>query len=137
MPQPQSNARTRFRPGSRTSLPMNVTFVHAVWAKTGPTIAFPKSSTSASAPTNGKPGCAACGLHPFAHESHHPDERAADAELHPNDNPTITTPARAAVFAKVNVFRTMRPISKPRVFVQVSREIKAMATSCSVERLMA
>ena len=49
---------------------MKVTFVQAVCAKSGPTIALPKSNTSANPPTTVKPGCAACGLQPFFHESH-------------------------------------------------------------------
>src|SRR6266699_3944477 len=78
-PEPIKSARTRFRPGFRTSLPRNVTFVQAVWAKIGPTIDLPRSRMIASPPTNLNPGCATCGLQPFAHESHHADVRAADA----------------------------------------------------------
>src|SRR5882724_4822180 len=102
---------------------MNVTFVQAVCAKTGPTIALPKSNASARLPTIVKPGCATCGLQPLAHESHHADERAALLVLQPSNNPMTTTPASAAVLANVNVFCTMRPTSSPRVFVQVSNAI--------------
>ena len=41
-------------------LPMNVTLVHAVWAKSGPTVDLPKSSARASVPVTAEPGCAAC-----------------------------------------------------------------------------
>src|SRR4029077_19273080 len=104
LPQPNTSARTRFLPGSRTSLPMNVTFVQAVCAKSGPTIDFPKSSASARPPTNVKPGCVICGLQPLAQESHHADDRAAELGLQPNERPITTTPATAAVLANVNVF---------------------------------
>src|SRR5207245_11537655 len=119
MPEPIKSARTRLRPGSRTSLPRNVTLVQAVWAKIGPIIDFPKIKTSARPPANAKPGCAICGLQPFAHESHHADVRAALVALQPSKSPTATTPASAAVFAKVNVFWTSVPSLSPRVFVQV------------------
>src|SRR4029077_12218147 len=99
-------ARTRLLPGSRTSLPMNVTFVHAVCAKSGPTIDFPKSNTSASPPANAKPGCTACGFQPFVHESHHTDVRAALVALQPRKIPTNTTAISAAVLAKVQTFCT-------------------------------
>src|SRR6267378_173782 len=101
MPQPTTSARTRFFPGSRTSLPMNVTFVQAVWAKSGPTIDFPKSSARANPPVTVRPGCAACGFQPLAHESHQAESSAAELDFQPNDNPTTTTAASAAVFAKV------------------------------------
>src|SRR5216684_1420116 len=98
MPQPKRSERSRFFPGSRTSLPMNVTFVQAVWAKSGPTIDFPKSKTRASPPTNVKPGCATCGLQPFPHEAHQAEERAAQVALQPNEIPITMTAASAAVF---------------------------------------
>src|SRR6059058_849287 len=136
-PQPITSARTRFFPGSRTSLPMNVTFVQAVWANNGPTIDLPKSSARASPPTNVKPGCATCGLQPFAHESHHLDASAAELAFQPNDKPITTTAASAAVFVNVNVFWTIFPTLSPRVLVHVSNAINAIAASCSLDRLMA
>src|SRR5438034_1119135 len=63
----------------------------------------------AKPPTNLNPGCAICGLQPFAHESHHADVRGALVALQPSKSPTATTPASAAVFAKVNVFWTSVP----------------------------
>src|ERR1044071_2405388 len=137
LPQPTTSARTRFFPGSRISLPINVTFVQAVCAKSGPTIDLPKSSARASPPTNVKPGCAACGLQPLAHESHQADLNAAELAFQPNDRPITTTAASAAVFANVNVFWTIFPTSSPRVLVQVSNAIKQIATNCSVDRLTA
>src|SRR4030095_2537975 len=137
MQQPTTRARTRFFPGSRTSLPTNVTFVQAVCANSGPTIDFPKSSARASPPTNVKPGWAICGLQPFAHEFHHAALRAALVARQPNDKPITTTVARAAVFANVNVLWTIFTTSSPRVFVQVSNAIKAIATSCSIDKLIA
>src|SRR5438128_1201152 len=116
---------------------MNVTFVQAVWAKSGPTIDFPKSRASASPPTNVKPGCATCGLQPFAHESHQADERAALIVFQPSDKPTTTTAASAAVLANVKVFWTSLPSSRPRVFVHVSNAINKIATSCSLDKLIA
>src|SRR5438046_8549002 len=116
---------------------MNVTFVQAVWANSGPTIDFPKSSARASPPTNVKPGCAIWGLQPFAHESHHFDVTAAALAFQPNDKPITTTAASAAVFANVNVFWTILPISSPRVFVHVSNAIKTTESSCSVDKLIA
>src|SRR5437867_4235263 len=106
MPQPPTSARTRFFPGSRTSLPMNVTFVQAVCANNGPTIDFPNSSARARPPTIVKPGWATRGLQPFAHESHHDDCNAAEFAFQPNDRPITITAASAAVFANVNVFCT-------------------------------
>src|SRR6202035_997343 len=106
MPEPIKSARTRLRPGSRTSLPRNVTLFQAVWAKSGPTIDFPKIKMSANPPANLNPGCAICGLQPFAHESHQADVRGADAVLQPRNKPTTTTPISAAVFANVKVFCT-------------------------------
>src|SRR6266699_1272610 len=135
--QPITSARTRFFPGSRISLPMNVTFVQAVWAKSGPTIDFPNSSTRASPPTNVKPGWTVCGLQPFAHESHQADRSAAELAFQPNDRPITTTAASAAVFANVNVFWTIFPTSSPRVLLHVSRAINAIAASCSVDKLIA
>src|SRR6267143_1605200 len=116
---------------------MNVTFVQAVWAKSGPTIDFPKSSARASPPGTARPGCATCGFQPLAHESHQAELSAAELEFQPNDNPITTTAASAAVFAKVNVFWIIFPISSPRVFIHVSNAIKAIATSCSDDRLTA
>src|SRR5467141_3457 len=137
IPQPTTSARTRFFPGSRTSLPTNVTFVHAVCAKSGPTIDLPKSSARANPPTNAKPGCAVCGLQPLAHEFHQSDLSAAELAFQPRHKPITTTAANAAVFAKVNVFWIIFPTSSPRVFVHVSNAIKAIATSCSDDRLTA
>src|SRR6267378_4426373 len=104
MPQPTTNARTRFFPGSRTSLPTNVTFVQAVCANRGPTIDLPKSSARAIPPTNVKPGCAIWGLQPLAHEFHQSDFSAAELAFQPKDKPITTTAASAAVFTDVNVF---------------------------------
>src|SRR5213593_3832268 len=104
IPQPTTRARTRFFPGSRTSLPTNVTFVQAVWANSEPTIDFPKSSARASPPTKVKPGWAICGLQPLAHEFHHEELSAVEFALQPKDKPITTTAASAAVFANVNVF---------------------------------
>src|SRR5207237_103024 len=100
-PEPIKSARTRFRPGSRTSLPRNVTFVQAVWAKIGPTIDLPRSRMIASPPTNLNPGCATCGLQPLADEFHHADVRAPLVALQPRKPPTTTTPASADVFANI------------------------------------
>src|SRR5262249_21665425 len=135
--QPVTRARTRFFPGLRTSLPTNVTFVQAVCANSGPTIDFAKSSARASPPTKVKPGWAICGIQPFDDEFHHAECRPALVACQPNDRPTTTTPARAAVFAKVNVFWTIFPISSPRVFVQVNNATNAIATSCSIDKLIA
>src|SRR4029434_3591965 len=137
MQQPTTRARTRFFPGSRTSLPTNVTFVQAVCANSGPTIDFPKSSASATPATNVKPGWAICGLQPFAHEFHHAALRAALVACQPNDKPFTTTAARGAVFAEVNVVWTLVPRARPRVFVKVSNAIKVIATSCSIDKLIA
>src|SRR5207248_5183885 len=95
IPQPTSRARTRFFPGSRTSLPTNVTFVQAVCANSGPTIDLPNSSTRASPPTNAKPGWATCGLQPLAHESHQAELNAAELAFQPSDRPITTTAASA------------------------------------------
>src|SRR3954452_21472397 len=127
----------RFFPGSRTSLPTKVTFVQAVCAKSGPTIDLPKSSASASPPTNANPGCATCGLQPLAHESHHAELSAAQLAFQPNDKPITTTATSAAVFANVNVFWIILPTSRPRVLLHVSKAINATATSCSVDKLIA
>src|SRR5436189_1909953 len=136
-PQPPTSARTKFFPGSRTSLPINVTFVQAVWAKRGPTIDLPKSSTRAKPPATLRPGCATCGFQPLTQESHQAELSAAELVFQPNDKPITTTAASAAVFANVNVFWTILPTSSPRVFVHVSNEINAMATTCSVDKLIA
>src|SRR5205085_10067391 len=103
---------------------------HAVCANNGPTIDFPKIKMSASPPVIANPGCAICGVHPFAHESHQADVRAALVALQPRNNPTTTTPTSAAVLAKVKTFCTSVPSLRPRVFVQVSNAISAIATSC-------
>src|SRR5437588_1556605 len=137
MPEPTQSARTRFRPGSRTSLPRKVTFVQAVWAKSGPTIDLPKIKTSATPPAKVKPGCAICGLQPFAHESHQAAVRAAQVALQPRKSPTTTTPTSAAVFAKVNVFCTSVPSLSPHVFVQLKSATNAIALNCCVDRLIA
>src|SRR5438093_10407304 len=137
IPQPRTSARTRFFPGSRTSLPTNVTFVQAVCANSGPTIDLPKSSATANPPTNVKPGCAICGLQPLAHEFHHAALRAALVACQPNDKPITTTAVSAAVFANVNVFWIIFPTSSPRVLLHVSSAIKAIAASCSVDKLIA
>ena len=63
--------------------------------------------------------------------------RAALVECKPNDKPITTTAASAAVFANVNVFWTIFPTSRPRVFVHVSSAINAIATSCSIDKLIA
>src|SRR5262249_44329743 len=136
-PQPPTSARTRFFPGSRTSLPINVTFVQAVCAKSGPTIDLPKSSARANPPVTVRPGCATCGFHSLAHESHQAELSAAELVFQPNDKPITTTAASATVFANVNVFWTILPTSSPRVFVHVRSAVKAIATSCSVDRLIA
>src|ERR1700746_2762329 len=104
MPQPPTSARTRFFPGSRTSLPTKVTFVQAVCAKSGPTIDLPNSSTRARPPTNAKPGWAPCGPQPLAHEFHKDELSAPELVFQPNDKPITTTAASAAVFTDVNVF---------------------------------
>src|SRR5439155_26023648 len=119
MPEPIKSARTRLRPGSRTSLPRNVTLVQAVWAKMGPTIDFPRRRMIANPPANVKPGCTICGLQPLAHEYHHAAVRAALVALQPRKTPTTTTPASAAVFANVKVYLTSEPRLSPHVLVQV------------------
>src|SRR5581483_7109838 len=113
-PQPITSARTRFLPGSRISLPMNVTFVQAVCANNGPTIDFPNSSAKPRPPAIVRPGCAVCGLHPFAQDFHQAELSAAELAFQPNERPITTTAASAAVFANVNVFWTIFPISSPR-----------------------
>src|SRR6476646_11491689 len=115
MLQPQSNERARFFPGSRTSLPTNVTFVQAVCAKSGPTIDLPKSSVRANPPTNAKRGCAVCGLQPLAHEFHQDAFNAAQLAFQPNDKPITTTEESAAVLQNVNVFWMIMTTSRPRV----------------------
>src|SRR5437016_573521 len=137
MPQPPTNARTRFFPGSRTSLPTKVTFVHAVCANSGPTIDLPKSNARASPPTTFKPGCAIWGSHPLAQESHQAELNAAELAFQPSDRPITTTAASAAVFANVNVFWIIFPTFSPRVLLHVSTAINAIATSCSVDKLIA
>src|SRR5262249_49861236 len=137
MPQPPTNARTRFFPGSRTSLPTKVTFVQAVCAKSGPTIDLPKSSARASPPTTFKPGCAIWGSQPLDHESHQAELNAAELGDQPSDKPITTTAASAAVFANVNVFWIIFPTSSPRVLLHVNRAINAIATSCSLDKLIA
>src|SRR6266478_7152344 len=137
MPQPATSARTRFFPGSRTSLPTKVTFVQAVCAKSGPTIDLPKSSARAKPPTNVKPGCAICGLQPLAHEFHQFELNAAELAFQPKHKPITTTAASAVVFTKVNVFWMIFPTSSPRVFVHVSNAINTIATSCSSDKLIA
>src|SRR4051812_40847648 len=102
---------------------MKVTFVHAVCAKRGPTMALPRSRTRAEAPIAVNPGWAFCGIHPFAHESHQALVRAALSAFQPNDKPMTMRARSAAVFAKVNVFWTNLPVSRPRVFDQVSKPI--------------
>jgi len=114
-----------------------VTLVQAVCAKSGPTIDLPKSSASANPPVAARPGCAVCGFHPLAHEFHQAELSAAELARQPNDKPITTTAASAAVFANVNVFWIIFPTSSPRVFVQVSNAISAIATSCSVDKLIA
>src|SRR5262245_6259192 len=116
---------------------MKVTFVHAVCAKSGPTIDLPKSSARASAPVAAKPACASCGCQPFAQESHHAELSAAELGFQPNDNPITTTATSAAVLAKVNVFWTILPTSSPRVFVHVRSAINVTATNCSADKLIA
>jgi len=116
---------------------MKVTFVHAVCAKSGPTMALPNNTTSASAPTAVSPGCAICGSQPLRHEFHQSLARAALSAFQPNERPITITASSAAVFANVKVFWTSLPVSSPRVFDQLSRRINAIATSCSVERLIA
>src|SRR5882724_6137046 len=116
---------------------MKVTLVQAVCAKSGPTIDFPKSSARARPPTNVKPGCALCGVQPLAHESHQSDLSAAELAFQPNNKPITTTAASAAVFTNVNVFWIIFPTSRPRVLVHVSKAINAIATSCSVDKLIA
>src|SRR5438046_9696506 len=103
LPHPNRSARTRFFPGSRTSLPMKVTFVQAVWAKSGPIIALPKSNVRATPPTNVKPACAICGLQPLAQEFHHSDDRAALIKPQPNERPITISDERAEVLANVKV----------------------------------
>src|ERR1043166_1685912 len=135
--QPPTSARTRFFPGSRTSLPINVTFVQAVWAKSGPTIDRPKSSARANPPVAARPGWAKCGFQPLVHEFHQAELSAAELFFQPNDKPITTTAASAAVLANVNVFWTILPTSSPRVFVHVRSAINAIATSCSIDKLIA
>ncbi len=64
-------------------------------------------------PVTAKPGCAACGLQPLAHESHHVELSTAELAFQPNDKPITTTAVSAAVFAKVNVFWTILPSLEP------------------------
>src|SRR5262249_37578413 len=109
----------------------------AVCANRGPTIDLPKTSARASAPVTERPGCTACGFQPLAQEFHHAELNAAELAFQPNDKPITTTAVNAAVFAKVNVFWTILPTSSPRVFVHVRIAINAMATNCSVDKLMA
>src|SRR5437899_560695 len=137
MPEPINKARTRFRPGSRTSLPRNVTLVQAVCAKSGPTIDFPKIRANASAPAILKPGWATRGLQPFAQESHHAAVWTALVARQPRDNPTTTTAMSPVVLTKVKTFCTSVPSLSPRVFVQVKSATNAIATSCCVDKLIA
>src|SRR6266478_4235143 len=137
MPQPTTNARTRFFPGSRTSLPTKDTFVQAACANSGPTSDLPKSNATASPPTTFKPSCAIWESQPLAHESHQAELNAAELAFQPSDRPITTTAASAAVFANVNVFWIIFPTSSPRVLLHVSTAINAIATSCSVDKLIA
>src|SRR5215470_12767108 len=102
MPQPNSNARGKFRPGSRTSPAVNVTLFHADCANNGPTIARPSIITSAKASSPCVVGsnqtCAAVGRQPFSHDAHHDDVYAALARFQPSNRPTTINPSSAAVF---------------------------------------
>src|ERR1700680_5217062 len=100
-------------------------------------MALPNNSARANPPTMVNPVGAICGLQPLAHEFHHSAERAPLFALHPSASPTTTTAASAAVFANVNVFCTSFPICSPRVFVHVSHALHPIATTCSIDKLMA
>src|SRR2546429_9517767 len=98
---------------------------------------LPKRSARAKPPVTARPGCATCGSQPLTHDSHHAELRAAELAFQPDDKPITTTAASAAVFANVNVFWIILPTSSPHVFVHVSKAINAIATSCSVDKLIA
>jgi hypothetical protein len=72
--------------------------VHAIWAKSGPTIDLPKSSASTSVPVIANPGCAACGCQPLRHESHRAELNTAELTFQPSAKPMITTAVNAARF---------------------------------------
>ena len=116
---------------------MKVTFVHAVCAKIGPTIAFPNNNAMASPPITVNPGCAAWALQPFAVGSHQCEANAAQFDFQPKISPITMTPKSAAVLVTVKLFCTIFPTRSPRVFKKVRNAINRIATSCSVERLRA
>ena len=91
-------------------------------------------TTSRARASRSRPSRAArlAAIQPFAHGFHHDALRAALVRLQPNDRPTTMSPRSAAVFAKVKMFCTSLPSSKPRVLLQVSSRIIVIATSCSV-----
>src|SRR5207248_10162255 len=120
-----------------TWLPIEVTLVHAVCAKTGPTIGFPNDNATASPPITANPGCATCALQPLADASHQCEASAAQFDFQPNSSPMTMTPKRARVFVKVKLFCTILPTRSPRVFKKVRNAIKRIATNCSLERLSA
>src|SRR5687767_6963570 len=94
----------RLRPGFSISPPVNVTLFQADWANSGPVIARPSIITSAKPPAMASPGCAACGLHPLAHESHQEDVYAALPLFQPISRPRTINPISAAVLVNVKVF---------------------------------
>src|SRR5687767_2306353 len=108
MPQPISNARGRFLPGSRTSPAVNVTLFHADCANSGPTIALPSNMSNASTINPCVAGsnqtCAAVGCQPFSHDAHHDDVYAALRPFQPSSRPMTINPSNAAVLVTVNVF---------------------------------
>jgi hypothetical protein len=58
---------------------------------------------------------------------------ATASAFQPRMRATPISASRAPVFVVVKTFCTIFPYSRPRVFVQVSRAIIAMPTSCAVD----
>src|SRR5947208_15968096 len=110
MTEQETIARERLRAGSLTSIPRKVRLVQGVRAKSGPTMALPKSRAKASAPPMRNPGCAICALQPLADEFHQFAANAAQLDFQPNIKPTTMTPASAAVLPKVKLFCTSLPM---------------------------
>ena len=109
----RATTRGRLLPGSRTSLPIKVTFVQAVCAKSGPTIALPTRPRSrARRRRSGRVARLAGSSHsPMDPTNLRKARRSSDFQ--PNERPMTMSAMSAAVFAKVKMFCTSLPMLEP------------------------
>src|SRR3954470_4629770 len=127
---PSASDSGTFRRGSRTSPAVKVMLFHASAEKSDPVCETQIATNNPNVVAAETPGVMS--ENPRRVQNL-PKLSATASWFQPRIMPTATSPTTAPVFVVVKTFCTIRPYSRPRVFVHVSRAMSRTPTSCAVE----